>query len=168
VSNDSDPPDRDTDPEAEAPSRSRPLAYASGGDPLARRVADKAVELGERAMAKAQSAQAAIRDLQHRSDRLERDVSDVRQAIGAAPNEATGSKGSGVMGVVVEVLHEVQVSREEGARRQVAREHFEREHAARETAREADLAKLVRPWKFMAAALTAIVLLAAVIAKLMH
>jgi hypothetical protein len=139
-----------------------------GADPLARRAADKAAELGERALVEAQAAHAAIRDLQHRSDRLEREVSDVRQAIGAAPNEATNTKGSGVMGVLVEVLHEVRVSREESASRQAAREQLERERVAREAAREAELAKVVRPWKFMAAALTAIVVLATVIAKLMH
>jgi hypothetical protein len=116
----------------------------------------------------AQAAHAAIRDLQHRSDRLEREVTDVRQAIGAAPNEATGTTGSGVMGVIVEVLREVRVLREESAARQAAREQFERERVAREAAREAEIGRLVRPWKFMAAALTAIVVLATVIAKLIH
>jgi hypothetical protein len=139
-----------------------------GADPVARKVADKAAELGDRALAEAQAAHAAIRDLQHRSDRLEQEVSDVRQAIGAAPNEATGSRGSGVMGVLVEVLREVRVSREESASRQAAREQLERERVAREAARESEISKLVRPWKFMAAALTAIVVLAAVIAKLIH
>jgi hypothetical protein len=139
-----------------------------GADPLARRAADKAAELGERALVEAQAAHAAIRDLQHRSDRLEREVTDVRQAIGAAPNEATGTTGSGVMGVLVEVLHQVQVSREESASRQAAREQLERERVAREAAREAELRQLVRPWKFTAAAVAVVGALATLLAKLMH